>query len=328
MGHLGPIRRLTSLAVFAVIVACLPACRKLQEESRKPEESTPPHPQLWNEFSGDNALTHVKALVALGPRPAGSSALEESRGYIVSEFKKVGWYVIRQSFSGKTPNGSVEFVNLIARYGPEHDPAADSPPPLRQRIIVGSHYDTKQYATIQFVGANDGGSSTGALLELARVLAIDPGIAAQVELVCFDGEEAFSQFSATDGLYGSRFYAQNLRETGRRETFQAALVLDMIGDKDLNITLPPDSPPALAKAVFAAADALGTRSHFSFSKSPILDDHVPIQQTGIPAIDIIDFDYVPWHTADDTLAQLSPKSLEIVGRVTVHTLIDLVRKGP
>ncbi len=319
--------RVAPLAFLAIALACLPACRKGPFEPQATTETPAPRAELWKEFSGDSAFRHVQELVDFGPRPAGSTALEQSRGYIISELNKVGWHVIRQSFSDKTPKGSIEFVNLIARFGPEHDPASEAPPPLRQRFIVGSHYDTKLYATIQFVGANDGGSSTGALLELARVLALDAGTAAQVELVCFDGEEAFAQFSATDGLYGSRFYAQNLRETGRRKAFEAALVLDMVGDKNLTITLPPDSPPALAKTIFAAADALGTRRHFSFSKHPILDDHVPIQQAGIPAIDIIDFDYVPWHTADDTMEQLSPASLQIVGQVTVYALVDLVRKG-
>src|SRR5690606_21020982 len=138
------------------------------------------------------------------------------------------------------------------------------------------HYDTKVYDTIEFVGANDAGSSTGALMETARVLALDPRLARQVELVFFDGEEAFAQFTPTDGLYGSRHYARKLRETGRAAQFKAGVLWDMIGDKDLTITLPPDSPSAVTKGILEAADALGTRKHFSFARQPIWDDHVPL----------------------------------------------------
>ena len=223
----------------------------------------------------------------------------------------------RQQFSDLTPRGSVVFVNLIARFPANGvSPAA----PGAQQVIVCSHYDTKRFSTIRFVGASDGASSTGALVELARVLALDPAFAAKFELVFFDGEEAVQQFTETDGLWGSRHYASVLRETGRARQFKLAILWDMIGDKDLTITLSPNSPPDLAKGIFAASEALGMRENFGYFTRDILDDHVPLGRAGIPAIDLIDFDYLYWHTADDTLDKLSPESLRKVGWVTLYYL--------
>ena len=154
-------------------------------------------------------------------------------------------------------------------------------------------------------------------MELARVLALDPALAAKVELVFFDGEEAVQNFSDTDGLYGSRYYATSLGSSGRIGQFKFAILWDMIGDKDLTITLPPDSPKELTKGIFEAAETLHVRDHFTFLSRDITDDHVPLQSRHIPSIDLIDFDYYPWHTADDTLDKLSPTSLQTIGSVTL-----------
>jgi Zn-dependent M28 family amino/carboxypeptidase len=190
-----------------------------------------------------------------------------------------------------------------------------------QKVIVASHYDTKIFRTIPFVGANDGASSTGALLELARVLALDPALATKVELAFFDGEEAVQQFTETDGLYGSRYYATQLRDSGRAPQFKAGIVWDMIGDKDLTITLPIDSPKDLTLGMLASADKLKCKNAFRIFERPMLDDHIPlIQIARIPSLDVIDFDYAPWHTADDTLDKLSAASLQTIGTVTLHYL--------
>src|SRR5277367_1477785 len=124
-----------------------------------------PVPEIWNLFSGDRAFADVKALVDLGPRPAGSAQLEKARQYITTEMEKAGWKVERQEFDDETPRGTVKFCNLIARFGDDQ---------TAQQVILCSHYDTKLFDAIRFVGASDGGSSTGALIELARVLAQDP----------------------------------------------------------------------------------------------------------------------------------------------------------
>src|ERR1700745_563937 len=148
---------------------------------------------LWENFSGEKAFAHVQHLVDLGPRPAGSEALEKSRLYIIEQLKSAGWTVARSEFSDQTPRGKMTFVNLIARFGTSEKKEA-------AQFLLCSHYDTKTFDAIRFVGANDGGSSTGLLLELARVIGQHPNLARKIELVFFDGEEAYEQFSETDGL--------------------------------------------------------------------------------------------------------------------------------
>ena len=307
-------------AAFLATVVTFAGCERASEPEPQASQvrrgSVPA--ELWKEFSGEKAMAHVRAQVDLGPRPVGSEALEKTRQLITTELEKNGWKVERQEFTENTPFGPKTFVNLIGRFGGSNK---------TQEYIVASHYDTKWYDTIRFVGANDGGSSTGALMELSRVLALDPAFAKKVELVFFDGEEALLQFTEEDGLYGSRYYASDLRRTGRNAQFKAGVLWDMIGDKDLTITLPPDSPSTLAQGLLEAASLLQVRPYFGFSEHAILDDHVPLNQARIPTINVIDFRYAPWHTADDTLDQLSPQSLQIVGAVTVRFLKGLDAAG-
>ena len=274
---------------------------------------------LWENFSGEQAFAHVQHLVELGPRPAGSEALEKSRLYIIEQLKSAGWTVARSEFSDQTPRGKVAFVNLIARFGTSEKKEAG-------QFLLCSHYDTKTFDTIRFVGANDGGSSTGLLIEMARVLALSPALAAKIELLFFDGEEAFENFTATDGLYGSRHFAQELRDSGKAKSVRGGILFDMIGDKSLDVTLPSDSPADLTRNIFAAADALGQRAHFTYLDRGMTDDHTPLNEIGIPVIDLIDFDFPPWHTAGDTLDKISAESLEIVGRVALCDLVQFELK--
>ena len=285
--------------------------------------AVPPPREIWKEFSGEKAFAEVQKQVEIGPRPAGSAELEMARALLIASLQGCGWEVERQEFTDSTPHGPVKFANLIARFSAD---GAHPVPRTTQRAIVCSHYDTKLFSTIRFVGAHDGASSTGALVELARVLALDPAFAAKIELVFFDGEEALVQFTETDGLYGSRHYAHQLREAGRAAQFQFGILWDMIGDSDLTITLSPDSPLELAKSILASADALGLRQHFSFWKQNIYDDHIPLNQAKIPSIDLIDFDYPYWHTADDTLPRLSAESLQKIGAVTLHHLHHALKR--
>ncbi|PYJ18449.1 MAG: hypothetical protein DME96_02080 [Verrucomicrobia bacterium] len=269
--------------------------------------------KVWEEFSGDKAMAHVQRLVDLGPRPPGSDAIEKSRDYIESQLRLSGWQVTRQAFTDDTPHGKVRFVNLIARF-PGQGRAAPA-------FLLCSHYDTKMFDTIRFVGANDGGSSTGLVLELARVLGQHPNLAAKVELVFFDGEEAYENFSETDGLYGSRYFARQLEANGAKQ-FRAGILFDMVGDRSLNITLPADSPVEMARDIFASAEALKLRSYFSYFDREMTDDHTPLNAIGIPTIDVIDFDFPWWHTADDTIDKLSAQSLQIVGSVAFYYLSE------
>lgn len=305
------------------------AAPQLANESSAPAATTAPAPQfntfrippapaeLWKEFRGSRAFEEVQKQVDIGPRPAGSPAIEKAREHIESGLKAAGWTTERQEFTAETPRGKVRFVNIIGRFGAGGAPASKS----TQQAILCSHYDTKRFSFINFVGANDAGSSTGALLEAARVLALDHQFAAKIELVFFDGEEALVQFTETDGLYGSRHYATDLRASGRAAQFKLGVLWDMIGEKDLTITMPPDSPAPLAKGILESADKLGLRQHFGFLNRAILDDHVPLNTISkIPTIDLIDFDYLQWHTADDTMERLSPESIEKVATVTIHYL--------
>jgi glutaminyl-peptide cyclotransferase len=150
-------------------------------------------------------------------------------------------------------------------------------------------------------------------------------LAKRVELVFFDGEEAVVQYSQsngvlTDGLYGSRHYARDLASSGRAKQFRAGILWDMIGNSRLNITLSPDSPSVLMQGILASADQLQERRAFSIFDRTILDDHSPLNEIGIPSLDLIGFDYPYWHTADDTIDKLSPESLQTVGSVTLHWL--------
>ena len=292
--------------LVAIAALLLAGCGRSGEASRTDV-------RIWEEFSGENALRHVQQMVDFGPRPPGSEALERTRVYITQQLEGLGWRVTRQSFTDTTPRGPVTFVNLIATF------AASKEQPV---FLLGSHYDTKFYDDIRFVGANDGGSSNGLLIEMARVLAMRPELAGKVQLVFFDGEEAYVSFTATDGLYGSRFFAKQLAGEGKAKHFRGGIVFDMVGDKSLTITLPPDSPPQIARGIFAAAEALNARKHFTYSAGDILDDHVPLNQIGIPTIDLIDFDFPAWHTAGDTMEQISAESLDIVGSVATQYLVE------
>ena len=334
-----------SIVILAALAACgrKAASRGAREtsinepplEAAKTEppqraKAAPPAPaEIWKLFSGDRAFADVRRQVEFGPRPSGSAEIEPAQAHIVSSLEAAGWSVERQEFTDSTPRGPIKFVNIIGRFAIG---GARPVPATTQRAIVCSHYDTKRFSTIKFVGASDGASSTGALLELARVLALDHALAAKIELVFFDGEEAVQNFTGIDdpkpdGLFGSRHYARQLRESGRARQFKFAILWDMIGDKDLDITLPPDSPQELMREILASADSVGVRSKFGVFDRPVLDDHVPLNIFArIPSIDLIDFNYLPWHSADDTLDKLSPASLQTVGAVTLFHLKNALGK--
>ncbi len=305
------VRQLRWWVVASLTLVC---CGCDKGESRSQPQSKP-----WEEFSGSNAFEHVRRLVDFGPRPPASAAIKKSRDYITKQLQLFGWQVSPQSFSDATPRGKVSFVNLVSRFSSTATGQKSAPV-----FLLCSHYDTKIFDAVRFVGANDGGSSSGALLELARVLGQHPALAAKVELVFFDGEEACENFSETDGLYGSRYFAKHL--PAKPQQFTGGILLDMIGDRSLTITLPPDSPPQIARDIFASADALQLRDHFTYFENNIIDDHTPLNAAGIPTIDLIDFDFPAWHTAGDTLDKISPQSLHAVGAVTLYYLSHFALK--
>ena len=297
----------STTALLLVLPLALVVCAETPAATRE---------RIWEQFSGEKALAHVQRLVDLGPRPPASEAIEKARTYIDDQLKSFGWQVTAQAFSDDTPRGKVRFVNLIAHF--QGNKARTVP-----SFLLCSHYDTKTFETIRFVGANDGGSSTGLLLEMARVLGQQPSLAAKIELVFFDGEEAYQTFSESDGLYGSRYYAKQIAENNRVKQFRGGILFDMVGARSLDITLPPDSPAQIAHDIFASADELKMRNYFTYFPQNITDDHTPLNDVGIPTIDIIDFNYPPWHTADDTIDKLSAQSLQIVGSVAAYYLSEL-----
>ena len=315
--------RLVPLLVAACLGAfCLTGCDRSPQPAATSQTAIVP--TLWKEFSGEKAFAHVRAQVEVGPRPSGTAPLETARGLITQALTEAGWEVERQEFDAAPVPGQapIRFVNLLARFSTQKGTA---PKRDTQKVILGSHYDTKRMPEIRFVGANDAGSSTGALLELARVAAKSPAFAEQLELVFFDGEEAVKEFAdpdtGPDGLVGSRHYAIDVRRSGRAKQFRFAIIWDMIGEKNVRLTMPSDSPRELAAGIIAAAEALQLQSVIGFHSTSILDDHVPLARLAkIPALDMIDMDYRPWHTAADTLDQLSPESLQKIGQITLWFL--------
>lgn len=280
------------------------------------------------QFSGENAYQHVQELVNFGPRIPGSQAIENARFYIEEKLQEFGWFTVRQSFNDDTPNGSMKFINLRARFSMVTGNDIDWKDG-EEILLLCSHYDTKIIKGVEFLGANDGGSSTGVLIELARVFANDPEIARRVELVFFDGEEALVDFTSTDGLYGSRHYAKFWRSAPINKKPRAAYVLDLVGDKQMRIDPPYDSPSILLSELYSAAQSLGYRSLFGISSTPITDDHVPLNAAGIPALNVIDSRYISkgkWHTSRDDLNSIAKENLEIVGAVVLELMKKKIKK--
>jgi Zn-dependent M28 family amino/carboxypeptidase len=265
------------------------------------------------EFSGASALSFTAKAVSFGQRTPGSANLEKLRSYILATLRPLGCQVTLDEFTSQTPAGPLEMKNVIARFRGTTGRA----------IAFTGHYDTKVLPGITFVGANDAGSSTGLLLEMARVLAGKPR-KDDVYLVWFDGEESIAQWSATDGLYGSRHLAARWVADGTARRLRALINLDMLGDKNLNILRESYSSAALTKLVWQVASDLGYSAHFSAGEGAIEDDHIPFLRAGVPALDLIDFQYGPnhswWHTDADTMDKLSAQSLQVVGNVLMETL--------
>jgi glutaminyl-peptide cyclotransferase len=261
------------------------------------------------DFSGKDAFDLTRHVIAFGPRPSGSEANRKQQEYIVSQLKQDGCEITDDSFSAKTPRGAVAMRNLICRF----------PGTSGKAIVITGHYDTKLYPGRKFVGANDGGSSTGLLLEPAHALARQPRVD-DVYIVLFDGEEAVGDWSETDSVYGSKHLVQRWRADGTLKKIKALINVDMIGDASLNIKQEPGGNAALTRLVWSTAADLGYSKYFVDDSQDIEDDHLPFVKAGVPAIDIIDFDYPPWHTDDDTLDKLSAQSLEIVGKVVVEVI--------
>ena len=268
-------------------------------------------------FDSARAFTHLKAMVDLGPRPSGSAAIRQTRAYITRQIAAMGLTVQEQPFTATTPNGPVEMSNLIVTL-PGRRP---------ERILFTGHYDTKLFKDIRFVGASDGASSAAFLIELVQALKDQPR-EFTYEFVWFDGEEAVAEWNLnSDSTYGSRFYVQQATKAGAISTIKALILVDMIGNKNLRIERDSYSAGWLNDIVWNTARRLGKKQFVSV-ETTIEDDHVHFVRAGIPSIDIIDLNkYIEdghWHTASDTLENVSASSLGVVGDVLLAALPDIV----
>ncbi len=270
-------------------------------------------------MDGSLAYSHVEKLVGFGPGRLDPPAIARSQAYIAGVLKELGLQVEHQDFLANTPNGPVSMKNIVGKTGRSGKPV----------VILGSHYDTKLMMNAAFVGANDGGSSTGLLLELARVLSKRQN-AFTIWFVFFDGEEAQREWSETDSLYGSRYFVEKLKTDGQTGAIKALILMDMIGDRDLKLENDTSSTPSLMDLVRRSAAGLGYSKYMAASQKGMVDDHLPFIRAGIAAVDLIDYDYgfnnSFWHTSNDTLDKISPRSLKIVGDIVVRTLESLSQK--
>jgi glutaminyl-peptide cyclotransferase len=290
---------------FLVIVLFLTACTSTTPPTATvaPTFTVTPEPVS---FDGERAYAHVQAQVALGPRIPGTPGHDKIREWIMNEVIAAGWQFETQA--SETMGHTI--YNLIAKN-------SEQPP----QIIIGAHYDSRIYADndpdpanhVEPVpGANDGASGVAVLLELARSL---PSDSVPVWLVFFDAEDN-GRIESWDWILGSREFVKNNPVQPR-----AVVIVDMIGDADLNIFRERNSNVALMDEIWATAKSLGYGDTFIDEyKHSMLDDHTPFVEAGIPAIDIIDFDYPYWHTLEDTPDKVSAESLQTVGE-TLRTWI-------
>lgn len=288
--------------IAVVLLLSLPACAQSK-----------PKAAVANRVNAQRAMGYVRDLVALGRRAPGSEGMKKQQAYIRQKLK--GDQLEEDAFTAQTPAGRFELRNLIAKY----------PGTTNDVIVIASHYDTN-YPLKNYVGANDGGSSTALLLELVNHFREPKRTGPAIWLVWFDGEETFAtkQWSDTDSLYGSRHLAERWKNDGTSKRIKGFILLDMIGDADLNIDWDGNSTDSLRAVVDQAAQNLAVKSHFFRRQTAIEDDHLPFARIGVPVVDLIDLDYgynnVFHHTSEDTIDKLSPKSLQVVGDVVLETV--------
>jgi Peptidase family M28 len=277
-------------------------------------------------FNGERAMDHVRKQVDIGPRVPGSPALAKTREYIISELKKSGLSVTTDEFTATTPVGEKEMVNIVAELEGES----------KDVILIASHYDTKFYKDMQFVGANDPGASVGTLIELGRVLTgVDRKPKLTYRLVFFDGEEAFCETweecntpDGPDNTYGSRRYVSQLIKNSELGRVKALILLDMMGYKKLELGRDDMSTRWLQDIIWQRAKEMGHGAIFVDRPEGVGgDDHEPFLKAGIPAVDLIQLNSYPyWHKATDTIDKVSPESMKVVGDVVLASLPVVEKK--
>ncbi len=317
-----------SIALSAVLAfSCLIGCKSKGAEvsaapfmssvaSAPPQASDEaPSPDKTGGFDGNRAFAHVAKQVSFGPHPSGSPAIAQVQEYLLSELKSYGCPVETDAFSADTPAGRLQMKNILVKI-PGEKP---------EIILLGTHYDTKKLEN--FVGADDGGSSTAVMLELARLLCAHHGRYA-VWIAFLDGEEAVQNWTDTDGRYGSRQMAARLAATGDLKKIRAFLLADIVGGRTAQFPRESSSTPSLIDLVWNTAARLGYSSLFLTESAAAEDDHDSFMKRGVPAVDVIG-DFVHngyWHTPQDTLDKISPRTLAIVGHVFLESIKQLQSK--
>jgi len=320
--------------LFACVLVSLACDRGKEAEQSKPAIEAQPASAPLNlppdtgsppTFDGDRAMQYVKDIVKFGPRPLSSPSHKRVEDYLDSRLK--GDQVEDDIFTAETNIGKFPVHNIIAKFPGSKDGI----------IVIASHYDTNYpLKNTPYVGANDGGSSSALLLEIANQLRGKPRDGYAVWLVWDDAEEAMRPDTEVDfmkdSLYGITHLAEKWQADGTLKKVKAFLLADMVGDADLNIDRDSNSTPWLQSVVFEAATRLGYQSHFFTRTLGMEDDHLPFVKRGVPCVDVIDFLYgynnVFWHSPQDTADKLSPKSLQIVGSVMLETIRLLDKMEP
>lgn len=286
-----------------------PATAQPLPEDFDPAPGTPPAMKV----SGARAYQLLKDFVALGPRPLGSQGHAKAEQFILDHLQ--GAQIDQDKFTTQTAAGSFAMNNIVAKFAGKKDGI----------IVLAGHYDTNYpLRETSFVGANDGGSNVGLMLEIASQLRQHPPEGYSVWLLFTDGEEATKEWTDADSVYGSKHLAKRWAQDGTAAKIKAFILLDMIGDKDLDIDHDTNSTPWLLGVVLRAAQRTGGASHFTSRANAIQDDHLPFRDAGIPVVDIIDlnygFDNLYHHTTQDTPDKCSAASLQTVGDVVMETI--------
>lgn len=309
------------LGVVASPIFFLAACKsqpiytasatvEIQPEAQNTNDDAPPAEKTGG-FDGKRAFAHVVKQVGFGPRPSGSPAIGQLQQYIQSELTGYGCKIDVDSFSADTPAGRLPMKNIAAKI-PGDKPGI---------IMLATHYDTKRLEN--FVGADDGASSTAVMLELARLLCAKRG-GDQVWITFFDGEEAVKfVWQDPDNRYGSRQMAAKLAMSGDLPKIKAVLLADMVGSRNLRFKREAESTKALTDLIWSTAARLGYSNIFVNESSPTEDDHIIFLKRRVPAVDVIDFEIPYWHTVQDTLDKVSAKSLAITGHVFLESVKQL-----
>ncbi|HWZ97046.1 MAG TPA: M28 family peptidase [Candidatus Dormibacteraeota bacterium] len=319
-------------AILGAIAFLFAGCKSNADAEKKENSTQPPFmsavtatpPQVVEDglpaektggFDGKAAYMHVAKMVAFGPRPSGSQAIAQTQDYILSQLQSFGCSVETDAFTAQTPAGPIGMKNILVRIQGEQPGV----------ILLGTHYDTLKKDN--FVGADDGGSSTGLMLEMARLLCPTHGKYA-VWIAFFDGEEAVQTWSDTDGRNGSKEMAAKFALSGDLKRIRAFLLADIIGGKVMTIKRDSTSNQALTNMVWGIAKKLGYGSVFVDESFPVEDDHDPFMKRNVPSVDVI-ADFMAngyWHTPQDTLDKIGAKSLGIVGHVFVESVKALQAK--